>query len=195
MRFALSVACVLIFCVALSACGSTRRVASSRVAGSDPAVLVKQVTPSREVRAQPCSTPRNLGTVTGAELVPRIPSAIVLCRYGRIPGHRLVGWVQLRESVLRRLRSEFNSLRPVPPAVGFACADDNGSEIVAIVRYVHQAPLLIQVPLSGCPFVIEGEVMRSSAYVSGARLTVDLKRLIPVPQRARSRRSRVDKGH
>src|ERR1039457_4086301 len=109
MRFALSLGVRAVICAALSACGSARRVASSHPAGYDPAVLVKQATPAREALSEPCATPRNPGTVTGADLVPRIPSAIVLCRYGRIPAHRLVGWVQLRrESVLRRLRSEFN---------------------------------------------------------------------------------------
>jgi hypothetical protein len=115
------------------------------------------------------------------ELVPGTPCSIILSRYAGLParsGAHLVGRVELRRSsLLRRLTREFNSL---PPGVKgtIICPNDNGSEIVAGLRYPHREYLPLTITLSGCSGALREPVARSALGRLGGRLIGQLERLV-----------------
>lgn len=176
MRLCLSMICALAVCAALGACGDTHAQSSSSVSvhrvtlpAQSPAV-VRQVPPGR------CHSPKNV-TAGNGELVPGTPCVVVLSRYRGLPA-RLVARVELRRaSLLRRLTSEFDALRPMPPGA-YACPDDNGSEIKAILRYPRQQSLQMDIALSGCRAVARGPVGRWAMQPPGEQLLTQLERLV-----------------
>lgn len=180
MRLCLSMTCALAVCAALGACGDTHAQSTSSVSvrrvtlPAQPPAVVTQVPPG------PCHAPKNV-TAANGELVPGTPCVIVLSRYRGLParpGTQLVARVELRRaSLLRRLTSEFDALRPMPPG-NYACPDDNGSEIKAILKYPHQQSLQMDIALSGCRDVARGPVGRWATQPPGEQLLTQLERLV-----------------
>jgi len=180
MRLWLSMACVLAGCAALGACGDTHTQTSSLLSvrrvtlPAQPPVVVRAVAPG------PCRVPEDVAGAN-AHLVPGTPCAIVLSRYRGLParpGTQLVARVQVRRSSpLRELTSELDALRPMPSG-SYACPEDNGSEIKAILEYPHQQSLQLEIALGGCRPVERGPVHRWAVQPPGGELLAQLERLL-----------------
>ena len=118
-------------------------------------------------------------TAEANSLLPGEPCVIELSRYEEISDAQLVGRSIVRNrSIVGRLTTEFNALPPVPMGI-YGCPDDNGSKVVAILRYGTGQRLRLAITLSGCPVAKRGSVTRSALGSVGDRLISELERLTP----------------
>jgi hypothetical protein len=111
---------------------------------------------------------------------------IELCRYAGInrrPNFGLVGsdLVSARTTI-HRLVQRFDALKSPPPNQAFACPDDNGSQIVAMLRYRARREVQISITLSGCQTASDGSLKRAAFNFDGRnpqgpKLVAQLKRL------------------
>lgn len=166
-------------CVALNACGAASNGDKGRHNLGYTTALAESVAPVANSPNKYCLTPT--ATELNQELVPETPCAIVLSRYAGLPAHvgtKLVGRVQLRSpSLIHSLTSEFNSL-PHHVAGAIVCPDDDGSEIVASLKYPHHQDLRLTITLTGCMGARRGSLTRSALGRSGAKLIGQLERLV-----------------
>jgi hypothetical protein len=137
--------------------------------GDSPALVTKE--------GWMCGTPDR--AAEAKSLVPGAPCVIELSRYQGISDARLVGRSVVRSrSTVGRLTTEFNGLPPIPMGT-YSCPDDNGSKVVAILKYRTGQSLRLAITLSGCPVAKRGSVTRSALGSVGDRLTSELERLTP----------------
>jgi hypothetical protein len=78
---------------------------------------------------------------------------------------------------LAQLTREFNALHRQPP-ITFHCPMDDGSEILAIFRYVDAPPDPISVGLTGCQIVSNGHLTRTASLPPGPALLHQLTSLL-----------------
>jgi hypothetical protein len=162
---------IILACLALFSYGATYAFSVHKSARSGAFMTTTQLTETGY-----CQYP-NI-PAKNHDLVPGIPCEMTLFRYSGLSGGiRLVGSIRLHDhAVLRRLTSAFNALRS-PGNGNYNCPDDNGSKIVAILKYQYQS-LRLTFDLSGCATVRRGDVIRLALGHAGARLAVQLERLI-----------------
>jgi hypothetical protein len=139
--------------------------------------------------ACPSSAPSNLSPngwpPAKRRLAPAGADAIRLCRYaglnsalasGSLAGSRLVR----SRTLVGGLVSKFDQLKQLPPGKVFACPDENGSQVLALLTYPSGERVTILVQTSGCGEVSNGDVSRTAsgqATSVGQRLVAELTRL------------------
>ena len=100
-------------------------------------------------------------------LVAGHPSSILLCHYGPLPQHLLVGSrLVTSRARLHKIVHGLNALPPMPRQP-IACPVDNGAHIVLIVLYGTGPTRVIDAQLSGCEIVRRGSVVRWDAPRQG----------------------------
>jgi hypothetical protein len=125
--------------------------------------------------------PASPETAAVGPLVIRGAAAVVVCRYGPLPGHELIWLTEVRQAyVVKRLISEFDALPKHTGGDTWVCASDNGSEIVAEFKYAHRAALSVHIALTGCDMATRGDDSRITTTAIGARLLSELEHLLTV---------------
>jgi hypothetical protein len=169
--------CIAVMCLAVGACGASTPEAAKMqgsVATANSKPLDYKIANSR-----PCLPPTE--TELAHDLVPGVPCAISLTRYAGLPsppGTKRVGHAKvLKPFLLRQLTKEFNKLPPNTPGV-YACPNDQGSEIMASLKYPHNTQYQLRVTLSGCAGAGRESVNRSALGRLGERLIGHLEKLI-----------------
>ncbi len=115
-------------------------------------------------------------------LAPAGARAVLLCRYGPLPKTGLERSVFVSgPGEIARLVSDFNRL-PLFPRRGVNCPFDDGTEVVAHLRYTGGRTVEIAVSLTGCGLVSNGTLTRSvsgfgGGHPYGPALRVALERL------------------
>jgi hypothetical protein len=95
-----------------------------------------------------------------------------------MPHTQLQGQAEVRRrSLLQRLTNEFNAL-PIPPKGTYSCPDDDGSEIVAVMKYTHHRLLRLGITLTGCPEARRGPLTRSALGHAGEALIGELEHIV-----------------
>jgi hypothetical protein len=116
------------------------------------------------------------GHRASGRLVPRKPSVLAFCRYGRAPAHTLeASRLVTRRETVRRVVRGLNAL-PTMPTGAVSCPSDNGSEIVVYAMYKRSATRIVHVGLSGCLIARRRDVVRWDSP-SGGRFIRVLKHL------------------
>jgi hypothetical protein len=129
------------------------------------------------VSVSACGRPDRAAEVN--RLVPGAPCVIELSRYQGVPDARLIGRSVVRSrSIVDRLTTEFNALPPIPTGT-YSCPDDNGSQVVAILKYKTGQSLRLTITLSGCPVAKREHITRSAMGHLGGGLTSELEGLTP----------------
>lgn len=115
------------------------------------------------------------------QLAPTGAKAIRLCGYDGLnakPRFKLAASALIRNwRVVGELVSEFDALPALRPGA-FACPDDDGSQIIALLAYPEGHEVTISASVTGCSVVSNGDVARSAAYgPPGPRLMAQLEHL------------------
>ena len=138
----------------------------------------------QEPQLCPAKTPARIAPERSAaarrELAPPGVGSIALCRYSSLNDHpplslthsRLIS----RQSIVRKLVREFDHL-PRGPRGPVACPSDDGSEILALLRYPQGREVTISVHLTGCTPATNGSVSRMATQ----GLIAQLERLVDSP--------------
>jgi hypothetical protein len=134
----------------------------------------------------PTHIPANPWRAARAQLAPPGADGLRLCLYSGLNGHPPVALVRSRELINRSrvsgLVRDFDRLPP--PASGvFACPADDDSQIVAVAYYPRGRRVEIQIRLTGCRTVTNGDALRTAAGIAvprpyGPALIAKLRRLL-----------------
>ena len=137
--------------------------------------------PSPCLTKAPSRVAANTWVPAHKQLAPAGASAIRLCGYDGLnakPRFKLAASAFIRNRrVMVELVSEFDALPSLRPGV-FACPDDDGSEIIALLAYPDGHEVTISASVTGCSVVSNGDVARSADYgPPGPHLMAQLERL------------------
>jgi len=115
------------------------------------------------------------------QLAPAGASAIRLCGYDGLnatPRFKLAASSLIRSrKVVDEIVSELDALPPLRPGV-FACPEDDGSQIVALLAYTNGHEVTISASVTGCSVLSNGDVTRTADDgPPGPRLMAQLERL------------------
>ncbi len=168
---------------ALGGCASSAS-PTGRPAASD-------VLPARCLAKAPLSVPAERWSAARLELAPTGASAIRLCRYSGLNAHPRLMLLDSRllksRSLVEQLVSEFDRLPSLSGTV--ACADDDLSQIFAVLAYPAGQQVTISVGLTGCALVTNGSVHRTAAGLGtprafGPQLIASLEQLLSTRQQS-----------
>jgi hypothetical protein len=113
----------------------------------------------------PAHIARNLWERAKGQLAPSGASRIRLCRYAgsdaRSPSVLLRSRLVTEHTLIRRLVRDYNLLPALPRAV--SCPADRGSQILVLLEYPAHRRVAIQLKLTGCQPVTNGDVIRTAA--------------------------------
>jgi hypothetical protein len=179
MRLLLSLTCAIAACATLGGCGGMRSESTSESRYGHTTTQPEPAPVAHKLASWPCAAP-DVAT-EHSELIPGTPCAILLSRYRGLParpGTQLAGRVEVRRrSLLQALTNEFNALPP-PLQGNYSCPSDDGSEIVAVLKYTHHQSLRLEITLTGCSTARRGSVNRSALGRAGEQLIGRLERLV-----------------
>ena len=114
------------------------------------------------------------------QLAPADASAIRLCGYDGLnasPRFKLATSLIRSGRVVNQLVRELDALPPPRPGI-FACPDDDGSQILALLAYPAGHEVTISASVTGCSVLSNGDVTRTASDgPPGPRLMAQLERL------------------
>ncbi len=164
---------------ALFACIILLVIAATAVAARASASVAPPEFPARVLP----DVPRNGWAAAREELAPKGASALRLCRYAGANAPSALKLARSRlvtdPSLLTHLVDELDALPPFPD-LPFACPMDDGSQILALLRYPHGQSVTVAFDETGCNRVTNGDVVRiANGYGNavGPRLVAELKSL------------------
>ena len=160
--------------IGLTACGAAAAGPAVDKAGS-PA---SPPSPSACPPGAPTSLTANSWPAARTQLAPPGATSIRLCRYSSIPS-RLVRSVLIgTRSTVGTLVAELDQL---PPFKGsYACPNDDGSQVLALLAYPGGRRVTVLAHLRGCSPVANGSVVRTALGQpgqDGPKLLAQLERL------------------
>jgi hypothetical protein len=113
----------------------------------------------------PVHVARNIWARAKGRLAPSGANRIRLCRYAgsdaRPPAVLLRSRPVTEQTLIRRLVRDYNLLPAFPRAV--SCPSDRGSQILALLEYPGRRRVAIQLKLTGCQPVTNGDLIRTAA--------------------------------
>jgi hypothetical protein len=167
----------LLVCAAVAGCGASRPVVpalGSLTAGKcavQPPVTLHQV----------------LWPAARRELAPPGAAAIQLCRYSAEVGRPVLRLMSSRRLTARKVVAFFaGELAALPRQHGgVVCPDDDGSQVVATLRYPKPRSLAVSLRLRGCETVTNGTVSRTASGFGSppgkvSPLVDQLERILPL---------------
>jgi hypothetical protein len=158
--------------IGLTACGAATAAGPAAVKAGPPP------SPAACPPAAPTAIPPNSWAAARSELAPPGATSVRLCRYSSIPS-RLVRSVLIgTRSTVTTLVAELDQL---PPFKGsYACPNDDGSQVVALLTYPNGRRVTVVAHLRGCSPVANGSVVRTALGQPGQvgpKLLAQLARL------------------
>jgi hypothetical protein len=133
---------------------------------SGGAVLAEQ--PSACPQRALTKVPVNGWAAARRELVPKGPTALWLCRYPGLGTSVALGLGRSRQvtetGLIAQLAGEFDTLPPYP-GLTYRCPLDDGSQILALLRYAGGERVTVALATTGCRRVTNGDLVRvASGY-------------------------------
>jgi hypothetical protein len=121
------------------------------------------------------------------ELAPPGPVAIQLCRYSAEVSRPALRLMSSRRLTAHKAVAFFAGELAARPRQhgGVVCPDDDGSQVVATLRYPKSRSLAVSVGLRGCETVTDGTVSRTASGFGtppqkASRLVDQLERILPL---------------
>ncbi len=145
----------------LSVSGCSTQAQATRSGSASP----RPAEPSRCLTKEPRQLAANAWAPAMKQLAPAGARAIRLCGYDGLnarPRFKLAASALIHNrKVVGELVSEFDALPSLRPGA-YACPDDDGSEIVALLAYPDGHEVTISASVTGCSVVSNGDVTRTA---------------------------------
>ncbi len=181
------VCCLAAGCGSASSSSSTGETPASVTTSTDPPPSARPAVKTRCTPVAPELLAATSWPPARRELAPPGVISIRLCRYSGLNGHPPRDLVFSRLIANRsrigdtRIGELIRELDRLPSQHGvFACPNDTGAEIVALLAYPESRVVTISVGLDGCQSVTNGALRRSAAGSpsgAGQQLIAELERL------------------